>query len=52
MSTATPLCRDEFTDAQRRRAEALILANRLFPYADAKTTTLIAVWITSGRWSV
>jgi hypothetical protein len=49
--TPTQFNRERLTDAQRRRAEALILVKRLFPFTDAKTATLIAVWITSGRWS-
>lgn len=39
----------EFTDSQRRRAEALLLVRLLFPMSSAGQARDIAEWITHRR---
>lgn len=40
-----------FTDAQRRRAEALSLVRFLWPVVDPLTAHKLALWLTTGRRS-
>lgn len=39
---------DRFTDAQRRRAEALLLTHLLFPLAPPEMTRALAEWVVRG----
>ncbi len=41
--------RDRFTPAQRRRADALVVVNSLFPDLNAVIATRVATWICTGR---
>lgn len=44
--------RDKFTDAQRRRVEALVLARYLFPNALVGASQVeVAQWVATGRWA-
>lgn len=44
--------REHFTEAQRRRCEALVLVTHLFPGAGlGATQAAAATWIVTGRWS-
>lgn len=45
--------RERFTEAQRRRAESLVLVTHLFPSASpGATQAQIATWIATGRWEM
>lgn len=41
----------EFDNAERRRAEALMLAVMLFPQIEVETAHKVARYIRTGRWS-